>query len=432
MKQDTVLRMLAGLAVAITFTVQPALSQRPGPTGGGGGTPGGAGGATTGGGTRTPTTTPTPTPDRGNLPKDRNPSPFGEQQNRPIFLSGRVQLDDGTAPPEPLVIERLCNGVARAEGYTDSKGRFSFQLGQNSSITQDASYSSVNDMSANPTQGLNRGTIDPTGSQRNGVSERELMGCELRASLPGYRSDVVNLSGRRMFDHPEVGTIVLHRLANVEGTTISTTSLAAPKDARKALEKAREALKKNKVAEGQKHLEKAVELYPQYAAAWFELGRVHESLNNPAEARKCYAQALAADGKFVNPYLQLAQMASREKNWQEVVETTNRITKLDPFDFPQAYFYNSVANYNLGKFDAAEVSAREAQKLDTGKRIPKVHHVLGAILAEKKDYTGAAEQMRNYLTCSPNAPDVALVKTQLAELEKLSGDAKAKADTPQQ
>src|SRR6185295_7904337 len=207
MKQDTAFRMLAGLAVAIAFSLQPGLCQKPGPGGGGGAAPG-AGGATTGGGTGTPTIT--PTPDRGNLPKDRNPSPFGEQQNRPIFLSGRVQLDDGTPPPEPLLIERICNGVARAEGYTDSKGRFSFQLGQNMAVIQDASYSSVNDISANPSQGLNRGSQDPTGAQRKGLSERDLMGCELRASLPGFRSDVVNLGGRRMLDTPDVGTIVMH------------------------------------------------------------------------------------------------------------------------------------------------------------------------------------------------------------------------------
>src|SRR5205809_80391 len=71
-------------------------------------------------------------------------------------------------------------------------------------------------------------------SRGGGFSERDLMGCEIRAALPGFRSDVVNLSGRRAFDNPDVGTIVLHRLANVEGVTISAVSLQAPKDAKKA------------------------------------------------------------------------------------------------------------------------------------------------------------------------------------------------------
>jgi len=46
-----------------------------------------------------------------------------------------------------------------------------------------------------------------------GISERDLMGCEIRAVLPGFRSEPVSLAGRRMFDNPDVGTIILHRWA---------------------------------------------------------------------------------------------------------------------------------------------------------------------------------------------------------------------------
>ncbi|TMB63019.1 MAG: tetratricopeptide repeat protein, partial [Deltaproteobacteria bacterium] len=187
-----------------------------------------------------------------------------------------------------------------------------------------------------------------------------------------------------------------------------------------------------KTADAQKELEKAVNAYPQFAAAWYELGLVHEKDNDAAEARKCYAQAMAADAKLVTPYLHLAQLAVRERKWQEAADTSGRAIKLDPVDFPDAYFYNAVANYNLQRFDAAEASARQAQKLDTAHRWPKADRVLGAILYEKKDYTGAAEQLRNYLTFAPDATDADQVKAQLAEIEKLSGDAKAKAERPEQ
>src|SRR5262245_15330432 len=61
--------------------------------------------------------------------------------NRPIFLSGKVVMDDGTKPPEPVAIERVCNGIVRREQFTDSKGHFSFQLGQNDYAYTDASTS---------------------------------------------------------------------------------------------------------------------------------------------------------------------------------------------------------------------------------------------------------------------------------------------------
>ena len=119
------------------------------------------------------------------------------------------------------------------------------------------------------------------------------MGCELRAALAGFRSDGVNLGMRHSLDNPDVGTIVLHRMANVEGSSISATSAMAPKDAKKAYEKAMNDLKKDKWDDADKELSKAVDIYPKYAAAWYQLGFVQQHQNNLDAARKSYAQALS-------------------------------------------------------------------------------------------------------------------------------------------
>lgn len=415
----TPIRLAIILAAALAAAGQepqpaPQPAPQPSPSPSPGGTPGSTG---------RPGTQPTPMPTPDNRRQPTQQPGRMEEMPRPIFLSGRVMLDDGTPPPDSVVIERVCNGVPRPEAYTDSKGHFSIQLGMNTAVMADASVSSSADSPFDgPMSTAQRsGGFGGFGGPGRGVTEQQLMGCELRASLAGFRSESVMLAGRRMMDNPDVGVIILHRLANVEGTTISITSLNAPKDAKKAYEKGREALKKKKLADAQKELQKAVTAYPKYAAAWYELGRAHEAQNNAEEARKCYASSLEADGKFLYPYMQMAGLAARDRKWQEVADTTDRLIRLDPVDFPQAFFYNSVANYNLGKIEAAEKSAREAQKLDTAHRFPKVNHLLGIILADRRDYGAAAEQMRNYLKFAPNATDAATVRGQLSELEKLAG-----------
>jgi tetratricopeptide (TPR) repeat protein len=344
---------------------------------------------------------------------------------RPIFLSGKVMLEDGTPPVDQVVIEKVCNGQPVPQAYTDSKGRFQFQLGNNMAMLPDASVGSAADSSPFES-GVGRGGLGGSqrggfGGMQRGVSERDLIGCELRASLPGFRSDVIQLTGRRMMDNPDVGVIVLRRLAQVEGLTISATTALAPKDAKKAYEKGRESAKKGKLADAEKHFTKAVELYPKHAAAWFELGRIQEQEKNVAEARKSYAEALSADAKFVSPYLQLAGLAASENNWQEVLDTTDRVIRLNPVDFPQAFFYNAVANLQLKKLDAAEKSAREAVKLDPNHRMPKIEHVLGIILAQKNDFNAAAEHLQNYLKFAPKAGDADHVRGQLAEIDRLRG-----------
>jgi tetratricopeptide (TPR) repeat protein len=413
-------RVAISLGLGMALLPQPAQSQKPGAGGAGGA----AGGTTTG--RTTPATAPNPN-SATTLPPDMS--------NRGLFLSGKVQLDDGTAPPESVVIERNCNGYARAEGYTDFKGNFSFQLGQNATVTQDASVDDSVSTGISQNGGIRRST-NPASPASSNTSRRssipqDLSGCEIRAVLAGFRSDVVNLSGRRLLDSPDVGTIVLHRRTNVEGTTISATTLMAPKDARKAYDKAREAARKGKTNDAERELDKAVAAYPQFAEAWSSLGVIHEEHQELADARRCFSQALAADPKLVTPYLHLARFSAADKNWPDVAATTNRLIKLNPYDFPEAYFYNAVAAYNLRKYDVAHTSALEAQKLDMAHKFPKVEHLLGVILYQKKDYPGAIEQMRKYLLLSPDSPDVSQVKQQLADLEKAAGGAtKAKADQP--
>ena len=341
---------------------------------------------------------------------------------RSVFLSGKVMMDDGTPPPEPVTIERVCNGNPRPEGYTDSKGRFSFELGRNTAMMADASTNMGADPFGNGMPGQpQRGGFGNTGfgGGSNANIEQQLMGCELRASLPGFRSDIINLAGRRVMDNPDVGTIILHRLANVEGFTFSATSAMAPKDAKKAFEKSRDLLKKKKLAEAQKELEKATSLYPKYAIAWYDLGRVYEAQNQVEPARKAFESSIEADPKYVNPYLNLSGIFAKEGNWEKTAEFTTKALKLNPFEYPTMYFYNAVANLNLEKLDEAEKSAREARKLDAKNRIPKIDHVLGIVLAQKRDLPGAKDSLSAYLKASPNAGDADQVKKQLEQIDKL-------------
>lgn len=325
-------------------------------------------------------------------------------------------LSDGTPPPEPVVIERVCNGIARPEGYTDSRGRFSIQLGQNQFVFADASVGGYGGTGFPGSQSSSGGMLGPMGG---GISERELSMCEIRASLAGYQSDTVSLAGRRFMDRPDIGTIVLHRYGNVEGATISVTAMSAPKDAVKAFDKGRDAIRKQKWEDARKNLEKAVQVYPKYASAWYELGRAYEKLGKADAARKAYENSIEADNRYLPPYVQMATMAVEARNWQEVLETTERILRLDPYNYPAVHLYNAVANFNLKRYSEAEKSARETLKLDKAHRLPQANHVLGLTLAVRGDYQGAAENMRAYLKLAPNASNAQLVKDQLAKLEQL-------------
>jgi len=340
-----------------------------------------------------------------------------------VYLFGKVVLDDGTPAPDSVAIERVCNGTVRRETYTDSKGRFSFEIGRKAPALQDSSANSTTDAPTGPigTGGLVLTSNAGLNSVAGGLGR--LADCELRAVLPGFSSDVISLADRRVSNRPDLGFIVLHRLANVAGTAISKTTWEAPPDARKAFEKGREALRKSKLRKAQELMEQAVALYPRHAAAWYELGRLQARAGNFQQASQSYARAMAADSKFVSPYLPLAELAVRDQNWQAAADTTDQLIRLDPVDYPQAYYYNALANLGLSKLTEAASSAREAKKLDTAHAFPKIEHVLGVILAEQHDYSGAAAALRNYLHFAPEDHDAATARMQLAEVERINGPA---------
>ncbi len=368
-------------------------------------------GSNTGGAGNSPTigspTRPGSTTSPGNGPFST--SPFPGDAPHPILLTGKVALDDGTAPPPNILIERVCSGGRpHAEGYTDSKGHFTLTLGQEIGVMPDAS------------EAPNRGDLPGANPAQGGVRDSQLATCELRASFPGFRSDVISLAGKRYMGESEVGTIVLHRLKNVEGLTVSATSALAPKDARKAYEKGLDAIKKNKPDDAQKEFEKAVEAYPKYASAWFELGRVYEQRDHADKAREAYNQSIAADGKYINPQERLYMISAKNQKWPEVAEMTEKVLRLNPYDFPSAYYFNGLANLQLNNLDAAEKSMREAVKLDTRHENPRGNYILGIILAQKRDYPAAADCLRAYLKDVPQANDADKVRQQLAELDKVA------------
>lgn len=331
---------------------------------------------------------------------------------QPIFISGKVLLEGGGVLPEPVAIERVCNGVTRREGYSDFKGQFEFQLG--AALTfQDASE---NDSRIAPNS-------QPRSSSGLGRRPMDLTGCEFRAVLAGYQSSSVILRNSGDSWQFDIGTIFLKRMGDAPGTTISVTSMAAPRDAMRAYEKAQKA-RQEKPQDAEKELNKAVRIYPQFAAAWTLMGDIHRQHEQFEQARAEYLQAAAADPQFVNPPYGLAMIAMQQKNWDEAIQRTEQVMKMNAQAFPMAYFFNAAANYNLQKFAAAEESGKKFKALDTQHGHPEVCLLLSYIYSRKQDYAAAAHELRDYLAVAPNAPDAESLKREAQRFEELDVSAK--------
>ncbi len=313
----------------------------------------------------------------------------------PILITGKVLLDNGKPPGLDARAEIVCNKALLASLTLDGKGTFSTVI------------------HGEPNSGADASLEGPSASSRF-----DLDLCELRARLSGYRSDVIRLTKIRYLENTDVGTIVLHRISGIEGTTVSATSDSAPKPAREAYERGVEFAQKGNAKEARKAFEKAVAIYPEYAVAWLRLGALNEKSLQITDARAAYHKAVIADPKFATPYASLAALALKESNWQELAGDSDKAIELDPDDFPDAYYFSAVAHFQLGQLDIAEKSGRQAVARNLDEHNPRAHYVLGLILAQKGNPADGAEQLRAFLKVAPTVADADRIRQQQQEMEQ--------------
>jgi Tetratricopeptide repeat len=358
-------------------------------------------------------------------PSPPNSEPSQPRENLVMFLRGRVATRDGTPVPNDMLVERVCNNRVRQEVYASPHGDFSMQLGSRADSFPEAN--------AGPTSPYGVASKDSV----MGISRRELTNCELRASASGFHPGVISLLDLDAFGSMiDVGVIVVQRGTKIEGMTLSATPYKAPKDARRAYEKGLQAERNGKLADARKYFETAVEIYPSFANAWFQLGTILQKENQKDAARKAYTQATTLDTRFLLPYLSLASMAYETGNWTDVLNLTGHILDLDPLNhaavtgyildldplnYADAYFYNAVANYKLNKIEDAEKSGLKAEHLDLRTHFPQLHLLLAEIFTRKNNYALAIEEIQTYLALAPHAKGADQAREQLGKLEKLNG-----------
>jgi Flp pilus assembly protein TadD len=348
------------------------------------------------------------------------------QFQRPIFISGQVVLDDGSAPNEQVAVDLVCQGAALRQVHTSGGGIFSFQLStgrgsQDALQPIDASVSSsqYGDPFSSSLGGANSG---PFGSDMSlaRTDSLNLSACELIAELPGFQSDRIALGLRRALDNPDVGLLVLHRTVIPASGTVSIKTLAAPKEATKAFEKAGKELRKKKsnLSKATTELKRAVEIYPEFAAAWQLLGEVRLRQQALAAGRDAFEQALAADSQFALPLLSLAAINLDEQRWEEVIERSNRALEINP-RLARAHYFKALAESSLGNLNEAEEAALWVQNSSSSEDYPATHYILGWVQSRKGNFEAAVAEYREFIEIQPAAAVGKELREQIDQWEVL-------------
>jgi len=359
-------------------------------------------------------------------------SALGQFRKYTIYLSGKVVLEGGGAPSELVQIERFCGSRVFPAGFTDAQGNFNVRIG---GADPGASLPDA----ANQGRGFGgKGIGDPistggltgpteSGSAIKNVGTVDLYGCDIRASLEGYRSEAIALGRRNIGDKPDIGTIVLHPFEGVKGALISATNLQAPSIAQKLYERAKKEWRKKKpnFEKARKDLVGAVEAYPAYSAAWDLLGKTRVSLQDEPGAIEAYSKALDADGMYLRPYVPLIKLNVRAGQWLRVFMLSSNLQNLNPGSL-DAKFYSALSAFQLERYDDAEQAIVGLVSEEGAIReFPMAYHLQGMIYSKRGDFEAAAKAYREFLNADPESPTGVDVKRQLGEWEALGVIGKA-------
>ena len=180
----------------------------------------------------------------------------------------------------------------------------------------------------------------------------------------------------------------------------------APKDAQQAFDRAGIEVKSGRFDDALRDYRQAVSLFPAYAEAWYEMGKLLFEHNQPDTARRALEASIRADPKYAAPYLVLAAIENTQRRWPQLIEVTDRLLQFDSIDYPFAWLLNAVGYYNSHNLAAAEKSARKLEtRLTPGEKETRAWTIVKGTKAPQAAAVIHNDFERGFIACETIAYD---------------------------
>jgi Tfp pilus assembly protein PilF len=180
-----------------------------------------------------------------------------------------------------------------------------------------------------------------------------------------------------------------------QGETISIHDLLIPAGAVKEFQRSEKAVRSGDFRSAAKHLQRAIQIAPNFAEAHNNLGASFMRLNTYESAVPEFRAAIALDAKIQEPYRNLGLALFLLRRYPEAELAARQALQLDP--------RRGHAQYTLGRILAAEgSSSAEAEQLlrESLGEFPEARLPLAQVLLNKGATELAATELRSYLKSS--------------------------------
>lgn len=246
-------------------------------------------------------------------------------------------------------------------------------------------------------------------------------------------SDTVNVD-----PSDRLAQIWLHVQPKAGADTSTSTSTAAvttanelrvPADAKKSFMKGMEALYRHDYPKAAELFQKATVVYPQYDAAYDNLGVTYMQLAQPDKAREAFEHAVQLNDKNADADRNYARLLMASREYPRALDLLNKSLMVDPQN-PPALALVSLVRLDTGDIDGALQSALKVHQLPH-EGYAVAHYVAGRAYEIKQQYQNATSEYETYLRESPDGPEARQVRNALARVTSMAGTKPQPSNTPQ-
>jgi tetratricopeptide (TPR) repeat protein len=205
------------------------------------------------------------------------------------------------------------------------------------------------------------------------------------------------------------------RQAQERKHTVSARELSLPASAIREYKEAQVLLGKNEVGAAIKRLERAVEIAPQFTAAWNNLGTIAYHENRFADAERYFRLALEQEPGAYAPVVNLGGVLVTVGRHSEALEYNLYAIQQDPRD-ALGHAQLGMNYLFLNKLDLAIKHLKEAKRLDPS-HFSHPQRYLAQIYARLGDEEAALAELEDFVRRHPDTPEAVEIRGRLSELK---------------
>ena len=196
---------------------------------------------------------------------------------------------------------------------------------------------------------------------------------------------------------------------------ISLKQLSISGKARKEYREALKDLEKKETEKAIAHLEKAINIAPNYSESWNRLGTIYFISGKFTEAEKCFRNALQNDHASFSPVVNLGAALYALNRIEESLTFNKKAVSMNPRD-PLANSQLGLSYLALKKYPEAEDHLLKCKSLDPAHfSHPQV--TLAELYRQQNDTEGMIRELKEFILYHPDDGKVPALRQILVEIE---------------